>query len=174
MIIILPLPLLQKNDLNSVAADGGLNQCRKLGRRYEWYEYSNYVDRRTYKAEECLKEMMKVGGKGSPQEHFINIPHLVLSGATFYNFNSDFYRPKAHLAVFVITDSYDQSNMEPEESYQFLLDLKNGDENKIHYALGTIAVEMAHCKKDGDPSNSSYGFRLERMVSFFGRRGLSF
>ncbi len=150
---------------DSVAADGRLNRCYRLGRRYEWYDYSNYVHKGTYKAAKCLKEMMMVGHSGSAGEHFINIPHLVLSGATFYNFNSDFYRSNAHLAIFVLTDSYDQSDMEPEESYKFLSDLKDGNENKIHYALGTVTVEAGECKRDG--VSSSYGPRLERMVSFF-------
>ena len=126
------------SETESVAPDGKLNRCNNLAEK-EKYNYSNYVHRKTPDADLCLKEMMKVGTRGSTLEHFLNIPSLTFSKTSTHSLN--FYRPDAHLAVFVITDEGDHSSMTAQEAYQFLLDFK-GDKRKIYYAAGIITFAI--------------------------------
>ena len=156
------------SDNISVAPDGKLNYCGKLTKEKKYNPF-NYVHRKTPDADLCLKEMMKVGVLGSVTERFLNIPSLTFSKTPTHSL--DFYRPDAHLAVFVITDTKDQSNMSPQKAYQFLLDLKKGDEKKIHYAAGIVTFEMPDqgcIQDDGFPS------KLIEMTKLFGPRGYYF
>ena len=159
-------------DKASVAPHGKLNRCRELEKRYKNKNYFNYVDKKTYKVEECLAEMMKVGTAGDITEHFLSIPRMVFSGPVFKDYNTDFYRPSAHLAIFVITDAIDQSKVRPEDAYKFLVDLKDGAEQKLHYAIGTIVFKMPYCSLDA--INQGATKNLKKMVSFFGPRGYEF
>ncbi len=161
-----------KRKSSSVAPDGRLHRCDELAKKYS-HKYSNYVSKKTYRAGECLSEMMKVGKGGNTAERFFSIPALVFSGSVFKKENRSFYRPHAHLAVFVMTDSYDQSNVSSEESYSFLLNLKKGDENKIHYAVGYVMSQRYGCHED-ESGQDKYVLEFERMVGLFGRRGYSF
>ncbi len=149
---------------------GLLTRCDKLAEE-QGYDYPNYVERKFPRAGECLKEMMEVGTTGNGSGHFLNIPLLVLSG-TMLAKNSSFYRPEAHLAVFVITDTRDDSKLVSEVSYQFLLDLKEGNWNKLHFALGIVDFQIPQysCERD-DPDPS---FKLMEMVKLFGPRGFQF
>ena len=149
---------------------GFLVKCDKLAEE-QGYGYPNYVERNLPRAGECLREMMEVGINGNGSEHFLDIPLLVFSG-TMLAKNSSFYRPEAHLAVFVITDTHDQSELIPGMSYQFLLDLKEGNRNKLHFALGVVEFQVPQysCERD-DPGPS---FKLMEMVKLFGPRGFQF
>ena len=148
--------------------DGELVVCKNLAGK-TGYDYSNYVDRNTPRGPECLKEMMRVGIKSQTHERFLNIPALTLSNQDVIK--SSFYRSHAHLAVIVITDSYDQSNTSVMEAYQFLLNLKEGDKRKIHYAAGlvTFGVPQYKCAAEEYPPTS-----LIEMVNSFGSRGYRF
>ena len=120
--------------------DGNLTRCNNLSEK-TGYPYTNYVDKNTPKGDQCLREMMKVGTHSQTDEHFFNIIILSLS-ELISGENTHFYRPDAHLAVFIITDSYDQSSVTYRRAYEFLLDLKEGDKRKIHYAAGIATLEM--------------------------------
>ena len=159
-------------DRISVAGDGKLNRCRELEGQYRKEKYFNYVDKKTHRGEECLAEMMKVGTGGAGDEQFLSIPHMVFSGPVFKNYNTDFYRPSAHLAIFVITDAIDQSKVKPENAYKFLVDLKDGAEQKLHYAIGTVTFKMPSCSLDNKTQGPNK--KLKKMVSFFGLRGYQF
>ncbi len=158
---------------NSVAYNGELHSCEKLAEKNN-YNYPNYVDRNTPEAVECFKEMVKVGVRGNLEEQFLVIPDMALSLQSEYRKeNSKFYRPEAHLAVFAITDSDDNSEFTPKESYTFLKALKKGDEKKLHYALGSVVIELHQYRCEREPG---YGFppKLMGMVELLGPRGYLF
>ncbi len=148
---------------------GELARCKKLAEKRQ-YPYPSYVDRNTPEGGKCLSEMMRVGHSSPVSETFFNIPGLALDGPMFAK-NFAFYRSQAHLAVFVITDSFDQSGMTPQQSYQFLLDLKNGDEKKLHYAAVIVSIEMFqyNCALDAEPP-----FNFIKIAKLFGNRGYLF
>ena len=158
----------------SKAFMGSLSRCSGLAKRQK-RKYLNYVDRTTPKAHECLKEMMRLEG-GATDEHFLDIPGMALPGSKPLPNRPVFYRPEAHLAVFIITDAHDQSNLTPEESYQFLLDLKKGDESKIHYAAGIITFQMLQyrCDVDDPFKQNKLPLKLMKMVELFDSRGYLF
>ena len=151
-----------------VLKDGELAVCESLAKESD-YNYSDYIDRKTPRAGECLKEMMQVGADSMTHEQFLNIPAMALSGQDYEN--PSFYRHHAHLAIIVITDSFDQSKVTPEESYSFLSSLKNGDETKLHYAAGlvTFDVRQYECRSEEKPPVD-----LIKMVKLFGHRGYQF
>ena len=149
---------------------GDLMRCKNLAEERK-YPYFNYVDRDTPEGDRCLSEMMRVGLRSPGPEEFFTIPMLALSGKMLIGKNFNFYRPEAHLAVFVITDSYDQSGLVPQEAYKFLLDLKKGDEKKIHYAAGIVTSQVFQydCKNEEEPPTN-----FIEMVELFKDRGYQF
>ncbi len=153
----------------SKAYEGRLMRCTDMATKYK-YPYPNYVDRNTPMGGGCLSEMMKVGIGSLCREEFFNIPALALSGKRLEE-NSAFYRPEAHLAIFVITDSFDQSDVPPYQSYRFLLDLKKGDETKLHYAAGIVTFPMLRydCKLEDEPPTN-----FIEMTDLFNERGYYF
>ena len=162
------------SETGSVAPDGKLNRCNNLAEEKK-HNFSRYVHRKTPNSDLCLKEMMKVGGFGSGIELFFNIPFLTLSNS-LTDSTPDFYRPDAHLAVFVITDTEDQSEITPHQAYQSLLNIKRGDEKKIHYAAGIVTFEMRDYKcilDDGDKP-ILHPSKIIKMTKLFGPRGYYF
>ena len=133
-----------------------------------------YVDKNTPGGGQLLADMMSVGVAGSEIETFLNIPEITFSSGIYKPHNDGFLRPKAHLAVFVITDTDDQSGVLPKEAYQYLLDLKGGDEKKLHYAVALISMKRENCRFDPTESKSSTPDLLMEMVELFGDRGYSF
>ena len=155
---------------SSLAGGGRLNRCRELEKYGKSYKYSVYVDKKTYKAGDCLREMLKVGDDGDDTEYFLNIPELVFS-EDLQDHNAGFYRPDAHLAVFIITDTDDYSTADVSDAYKFLLSLKGGDENKLHYALGHVIFPRKYtCTREGPPGDR----KLKETVGLFGPRGYEF
>ncbi len=162
---------------------GRLKRCDKLAENMK-YNHSNYVDRNTPEAEKCLSEMINVGITGQDSEYFLNIPPLVFSKEMIQGENSSFYRPGAHLAIFVITDASDHSSVSSYRAYDFLSNLKRGDERKIHYAAGIVAFEALgyECDRDresvrdGDsvPDSRYFPHKIMKMVEFSGPRGYWF
>ena len=152
---------------------GRLVRCDDLAETLG-YDYSNYVDRGTPKADQCFSEMMNVGTRGNDFEHFFDIPTLVFSKSMLQDRHSSFYRPEAHLAVFIITSAYDNSDFTSKEAYDFLLKLKEGHVGKIHYAAGVIISEVHEygCKKE--PPYYESPPKIMELVKLFGPRGYLF
>ena len=159
----------------SVAHDGKLHSCDDLAKKNN-YEYPNYVDRNTPDLLECFKEMVKVGADGSLDEKFLVIPDRVFSVDSEYKEeNSKFYRPEAHLAIFIMTDAGDNSfDVTIEEAYDFLLHLKKGDEKKLHYALGFALLKMEVDQYSCGVESRTLPTKTMKMVEFFGPRGYLF
>ncbi len=129
-----------------------------------------YVDRQTPDPEVILMEMLDVGTSGSGTEKFLSIPRLTFSELNLKTKNRGFYRENAHLVIFVLTDTYDQTNLEPETTYDFLVDLKKGDQSKLHYAAAIITIEKDGCSPDG----SDLPIKLSKLAEYFQGRGHRF
>ena len=130
----------------------------------------SYVNRDISDGDLLLANIIKnVGIKGNAIERFLNIPEL-----TFLEDSGGFLRSEAHLAIFVITDTDDQSDVFPQEAYQYLLDLKEGDHKKLHYAAALVIEQRDGCKIDpmiGPHQRAPSDFKLMRMVKLFGGNG---
>ena len=157
--------------LRQAVYGGSLSRCDDLAGNLG-YDYPNYVDRNTPKADQCLSEMMNVGTFGSDIENFFNIPSLIFSDLMLQGKYPLFYRPEAHLVVFIITNGNDNSDFTPRMAYDSLLYIK-GDERKIHYAAGIVNFQVLNydCKKEDPPGPP---LKIMKMVGFFGSRGYWF
>ena len=124
----------------------------------------SYISRTTSNGGQLLSDMMNVGTGGDAVEKFLNIPEL-----TFLKDSRGFLRSEAHLAIFIITDADDQSDVSSLRAYQYLLDLKGGDQKKLHYAAALILEKREDCN-----SSEKTPFELMRMVDLFGDHGHSF
>ena len=134
----------------------------------------HYVDKNNLSGDQLLSDMMGVGKGGSGVETFLNIPEIAFSDKMYETQNNGFLRPGAHLAIFVITDTDDQSGILPQQAYEYLLNLKGGDERKLHYAAAVVFMERENCEFDPTGSQSSTPDLLMEMVELFGDRGYSF
>ncbi len=149
-----------------------LIRCEDLAEKQE-RDYSNYVERSMPKDDECFKEMMtkasktQVGGS----EHFLNIPLFTLL-PMISSPQPSFYRSEAHLGIFVVTDTDDQSQFTPKAAYDYLKFLKNGAQEKLHYAAKIIHSERENCKSESPVAVPPR--KLTEMVKLFGDRGYSF
>ena len=161
---------------NSVAPNGKLHSCDDLAKKNN-YKYPNYVDRNTPDLVECFQEMVTVGTGGSIDEKFLIVPNSVFSVDSIYREeNSKFYRPEAHLAIFIMTDADDQDpSITIEGAYDFLLNLKKGDEKKLHYALGFALLRIRTDQyKCGIEPIKEFPTKNMQMVELFGPRGYLF
>ena len=136
----------------------------------------HYVDKNTPGGNQLFADMMSVGIGGSLVETFLNVPKIAFSGKMYETQNNGFLRPEAHLAVFVITDTDDQSGIFPQQAYEYLLDLKGGDERKLHYAAALVLKEREDCMFDSVEGMNERvtPYFLMEMVELFGDRGYSF
>ena len=103
---------------------------------------------------------------------------MVFSEDNTLGFNKGFYREDAQLAIFIITDAVDQSETQPNELIDFLIDLKGGDTRKIHFVTAIIdqvydpSGTSNRCSHDS--SNNKDAFKMKEVVSFFQERGYLF
>ena len=172
---IIPAELSQKTLLkgreNEHIFDAGI--LNEHVNEFDHQTYS-YIDRYTPNGDELLSNMMFVGSYGGRVETFLNIPERTFSREIYGSLNSGFLRSDAQLAVFIVTDTDDQSDLSPEASYKYLLSLKNGDEKKIHYALAAITHERGKCLRDFINGVRQYPSKLIKMVELFNTRGYFF
>jgi hypothetical protein len=115
----------------------------------------DFITRDTVDGEAILKRRLLVGTDGNSTESVFAPVRLALSEPNLSNANKGFYRPEAYLAVFVITDTEDQSKVDtPISFFNFLSDLK--DLNKV-MVYGAISPTGSNCPRD------DYGDRLEQF-----------
>lgn len=128
-------------------------------------ERARYVDRTTPNGIDILKENLRIGTGGSATERFFDPVNLALTSTSTASYNAGFYRPDAFLAVVFLTDAEDQSSIGPDDFYQLLLKLKNGDKKKIlGYGAIIPTVDPFHCSRDeGRPPT-----RIERFYDLVG------
>lgn len=110
----------------------------------------NIIDRNTVNGSFYLKQNIMVGVNGSGYERVFDPLKMALTEPMLSTLNMGFYRPSAYLAVVVITDAEDQSDqMDQNQTYQFLLDLKNGDSSKIlTYGVIIPSNDTTGCARD--------------------------
>jgi hypothetical protein len=130
-----------------------------------------YVDRYSINGEDTLAQMFEVGTNGSAVEEFFSVIQDALGENAKKTYNKDFLRDNAQLAVFVVTDTEDQSKFKPENTYEFLLNLKKGDYRKIHFAGAIVTIEKEKCIGESD---QGVPYKLRKLVSLFQSRGYRF
>jgi hypothetical protein len=130
-----------------------------------------YVDRETKDPEFVLKGLLDLGEGGDATERFLSIPRLALSEFNLNNHNRGFYREDAHLVIFMLTDTYDQTHLRAETTFDFLLKLKNGNRNLLHYAASIVTIEKTDCQSESDVN---LPVKLTRLAELFGQRGYRF
>ncbi|MEM7646168.1 MAG: hypothetical protein AAF203_04600 [Pseudomonadota bacterium] len=140
---------------DSVAGDGKLHLV----------DGYTYVDRTTADKEIVLAKMLNVGISGLWQEEFFSIHQLALSPGMLQGFNQGFYRDAAQLAIFVLTDTEDQSQFSAQSSYDFLLDLKDQDDTKLHY-VAAIIDDGASCTGEAERPR-----KIKQMIELHDTRG---
>lgn len=125
----------------SVCPDGRL--CGRLER---------FVSRNTVDGIRALKENFRLGVNGSAEEKFFEPVLMALTPPMSNGANAGFYRPDASLAVIFLTDAEDQSNISPQEFYNFLVQLKGGDTSKILTYGSIIPSGRTGCLRDSGDS----------------------
>lgn len=105
-----------------------------------------FVDRTTPDGWNELKKNVLMGISGSGYEKMFSPTKLALTEPNLSGWNAGFYRPTAFLAVIFITDAEDQSdksemggnkssndplNLSPAGMYDFLVQLKKGNKQKV-------------------------------------------
>lgn len=137
------------------------------------YSGVNFVANTTKFGEEYLAQLLKVGTSGAGSEEFLSIPPLTFSNLNINGVNKGFYRDDAQLAIFVITDAVDQSDVTSEHAIEFLVDLKGGDSRKIHYAAAIIdQVFDSSCRHDSFSNKDAV--KMKAVINFFQERGSMF
>lgn len=139
--------------------------------KLESFSGKKFVTRDMDDGEEVLGELFNVGVTGAAVEKFLSVPQMTFSKQYLKTHNKGFYRDDAHLVIFVITDTEDQSNVSPEEAYKFLVDLKKGDERKVHYAGAIVTIEKERCEGESD---QPVPLKLRKMINSFQSRGYIF
>lgn len=137
--------------------------------KLEVYDGFRYVTRDTVDGANVLKNLMNVGTGGSGYEEFFSIHISALSEPQLSGENKGFYRKDAKLAIFVLTDTEDQSDYSMMESYEFLKDLKDGDERQLHYVTAFIEQSQSGCSNEGIPPR-----KLKAMAEEHKDRGYLF
>ncbi len=127
-------------DLQSKAAGGQLHSVGGY----------TFVDRSTPNGAQILRRMMDVGVRGSTTEQFFSIHMEALSPQLQNGGNKGFYRQDSNLAIFVITDSEDQSRIPPSVAFDFLTTLKDGDKSKLFYYAAIVdnPQSTSNCRRD--------------------------
>lgn len=108
-----------------------------------------YVEKTTPNLLAALQKNIMVGTMGDSTEmHFTPVVGA-LTPPVENSHNAGFYRPDAHLALVFITDTDDQSSMDANSFYQFLLNLKKGDAEKLlAYGVVVPSNTTTDCERD--------------------------
>ena len=134
-----------------------------MGRLHK-VEDETYVTRKTRNGPSIMAQMLKVGTSGSGTEHFFSIAELAFSPENMQGFNKGFFRPDAFLAIFLVTDTDDQSQFSVTQHTDFLMQLKNNRQDKIHYTAAIIdQITSFDCSRLGE----EFPRKIKDAVSFF-------
>jgi hypothetical protein len=125
------------------------------------------VNKLTPNGDAVLKSNIMMGTGGSGYEAFFDPLKLALSNPNLNDWNRGFIRTKSFLAVIFITDAEDQSSDDAQETFNFLVDLKNKDPRKV-LSYGVIVPSgVTNCTRDpiGEPA------RIEDFLGMVQNRG---
>lgn len=128
-----------------------------------------FVERSTPDGLAQLSSNLLVGISGSPYESVFAPTRAALSQPNLSGANRGFYRDDAYLAVVFVTDAADQSNVTAGELFQFLMDLKNWEREKL-IAYGVIVPSHDDsCSRDevnSKPSKIEEFLQMSKGISF--------
>src|SRR5690606_35369995 len=89
---------------------------------------------------------------------------MAFSPENIQGFNKGFFRPDAFLAIFIVTDTDDQSQLSVLNHTDFLMKLKNNRLDKIHYTAAIIdQVTSFDCSRLGEV----FPRKIKDAVAFF-------
>ena len=121
----------------------------------------HFVERTTPNFNVVLSRNMIVGTNGSAQEESFGPVMAALTDPNLTGSNTGFYRSKSHLAVIFVTDAEDQTRMNVDDFFKFLVALK-GDTSKISVYGAIVPSNEKNCDRD-EPQG--YPRRIESLLS---------
>lgn len=109
-----------------------------------------YVDRKTPNADVVLSQNLIVGTNGSASEMFFEPVQSAFSPTLLTGANAGFYRKNAYLAIIFITDTDDQSSIDPSSFWNFLVTMKGSADKIIIGAAYVPDAEFDTCQAEYD------------------------
>lgn len=111
------------------------------------------VSKSTHNVVQAIQRNVVLGTSGGGQEMFFYPLKAALTEPLLSGHNAGFYRQGASLVVIFITDAEDQSTtaasgMSPQQIYDFLLQMKKGDRNKVLGYGAIIPTGISNCARD--------------------------
>lgn len=130
--------------------------------------FPTYVDKNTPDGLIRLRNNLVVGTSGPGTESVFEPTIRALSEPNLSNSNKGFYRPEAYLALVYVTDAVDQSDNQAGDLYNFLMNLKDWDREKIISYGVIIPVGEKNCDRD----DGSEPIKIEEFLHM--AKGISF
>ena len=128
----------------------------------------NYVTRTTPNAATVLQANMQPGTSGDTDEKFYEPIKAALTPPQVGGVNAGFFRPDAYLAIVIITDTEDWSNVTGKDFYQMLLNLKRGDPTKVLVYAAYSSSKDTTCGHDDAQRGILEGLFKESNAKTFG------
>jgi hypothetical protein len=131
-----------------------------------------YITKDTPDFVEVLERTLLVGAKPGPDQKNAEIigpwfeelfPPVMAVLADSGMENQGFYRPEAFLAIVFITDANDSSKYEARDLFNYLMDLKGHDPNKVQAYAAIVPAKMPGCKQD----DSRDPVKIEQFLDLF-------
>lgn len=128
-----------------------------------------YIQRSSPNGMQDLAKNLLVGTDGSGQEKFFEPLMAALTPPLLTGGNAGFYRSDAYLVTVFITDTDDQSdNLQADQVYSNILNMKAGDKEKII----TYGVYIPSVDRSCDRSGEEEPRQLERWFTLTGGKTL--
>lgn len=127
-----------------------------------------FVSRNTPNGLALLRSRLVPGTSGSGFEQVFDPVVNALSVPLLTGHNKDFFRPKAHFALVVITDAEEQStSFSGPDFHNWMVNLKGGDVSKLSYYGAYIPVSDSSCYREEDePYQLEAFFQLVKATTF--------
>lgn len=147
---------------------GSWSFCRRLRWLSSTEDDETFITRQTPGGPWKLRSILRVGIDGSPAEKFFDPIKAALTDPLLTGFNKGFYRPEAHLALVLITDTEDQSKQETADSISdFLFGLKGGQKDRILvYSAYASWMDTACLRDDAQKGYLERFFTLTNAKTF--------
>lgn len=120
----------------------GADCCGKL------VGYPPYIEKSTPNYQTVLAQRMMVGTNGAGEEMVFDPLMSALTEPNLSGINKGFLRPDAYLAIVVITDAEDQSEINrPNDLFTFLVNLKGQPSKVLPYGV-IVPSGVQNCQRD--------------------------
>ncbi len=132
------------------------------------YGTPKFIEKTTPNKEDVLKEHLLRGIMGSGTEVFFETTMEAFSPNNLAGANAGFLRDDAYLAIVMITDSVNDAPTTGEQFYNFLLQLKRNDKEKVLGYAAFIPPEDTSCGADPDWSRDNTEIRdyLMKVINY--------